>query len=106
MSAQRKKGVVVSLAEARKTAPAPLQSHPHSAPASKSGYLESWYKEHEDRQGLIQESLRTQKENAEWERKYNDLKPTLGEHALYYVSVLGIVVTLLVWAGILVMKGL
>ncbi len=106
MSAQRKKGVVVSLAEARKTAPAPLESHPHSAPASKSGYLESWYKEHEDRQGLIQESLRTKKENAEWERKYNELKPTLAERSLYYISVFGIVATLLVWAGILVIEGL
>ncbi len=106
MAAQPKKGIVVSLAEARKTTPALLESHPHSAPASKSGYLEPWYKEHEDRQGLIQDSMRTQKENEEWERKYNDLKPTLAERSLYYVSVLSIVVTLLAWAGVLVLKGL
>ncbi len=106
MSAERKKGNVVSLAEARQNAPAPLESQPHSAPAVKSGYLENWHKEHEDRQGLIQETMQTQKERDEWERKYHTLKPTLAERSLYYISVLGIVVALLVWAGVLVMKGL
>lgn len=106
MVAERKKGVIFSLAEARQNAPAQLENHPHSAPAAKSGYLETWHKEHEDRQGLIQETMQTQKERDEWERKYHNLKPTLAERSLYYVSVLGIVITLLVWAGVLVMKGL
>lgn len=104
-AAPRKKATVISLADARKNAPLP-EVHPHSAPASKSGYLENWYKEHEDRQGLIQETIQTRKDKDEWERKYNALKPTVPERSLYYISVLGIVVTLLVWAGILVMKGL
>lgn len=104
-AAKREKATIISLAEARK-ASAITESHPHSAPATKSGYLESWYQEHTDRQGLIQENLKTKREKQEWQNKYNALNPSLAERYLYYVSVLGIIATLLAWAGVLVVQSL
>lgn len=102
--AKRPPATVVSLADARKQ-PAPEQAHPLTS-ASKSGYMETWYAAHEEAQGLVQATLKLQKDKERLERQNRALTPSVAERGLYYVAVFGIVATLLAWAGLLMMEGL
>lgn len=82
------KGKVIDFRSARTSAEAPVQvKATANASGSRGGFLDTWLKQHEDEQSLVQENLSLKEQQRRLEDERRELIPSISESVLYYAAI-------------------
>ncbi len=94
MSKDTSKGKIIAFNAGRKSAPSSVEAKA-TGTAQPKPFLETWLKNHEDGQSVVQENLSLKEQKHRLEEERDELIPSSQESILYYVS-LGIATLMLI----------
>ena len=99
-------GKVIDFDAARKSTEAPIEVKAAvNKPARGGGFLDTWLKNHENSQSLVNENLFLKEQKYILEEERNSLIPSFSENILYYTIIILGVIYLIGWVTTAVIKG-
>ncbi len=101
MAKDSPKGKVIDFGSARKNAPSAVEAKA-AGNAQPKPFLETWLKNHEDSQSVVQENLSLKEQKRLLEEERRSLIPSLDENLLHYGSLIFAVGALL---GLIMLAG-